>query len=433
MATIKPTINYLSKEELTYECQIRGLSVGTVEEMRRDLLRALQRERSSPESAQGYPPHPYTVEEDEEACTKKLDDLQERISLMVSKDHKKIETKLWHVMCRVEALDVFSEAKPKLLERSTKLCQDFQTAVSGFSRPPGVDLLERSLQQLVSPPRTSTPSRPRAPSPVAPCSFVKPVPVYKWGLTFSGKPGTSVNAFLARAQELATARGVSEPELFASALDLFEGSALMWYRAVRDEVNSWGELAQRLREEFQPIDYDDRLLDEIKRRTQGETESIAVYFATMHAMFSRLSCGLSESARVRILLRNVLPTYQQQLALQPEGTVEELRSLCRRLESRRELSKEFRPPVSRGKSLEPDLAYVEPEVAAATVSSPALKIDSSDRKCFNCGNPGHRAIGCNAPRRLACYKCGQAGVTKRTCPKCAPSTAQPSGNARGRR
>ncbi|XP_026466132.1 uncharacterized protein LOC113369773 [Ctenocephalides felis] len=39
-------------------------------------------------------------------------------------------------------------------------------------------------------------------------------------------------------------------------------------------------------------------------------------------------------------------------------------------------------------------------------------------ECFNCGESGHRAIGCSKPRRQkdACYSCGKLGHSLRDCP-----------------
>lgn len=67
------------------------------------------------------------------------------------------------------------------------------------------------------------------------------VPVERWGLKFNGE--TSVVAFLERVQELSIARHVSPQELWESALDLFEGTALIWFRGIRKHHYSWKSLA----------------------------------------------------------------------------------------------------------------------------------------------------------------------------------------------
>jgi hypothetical protein len=71
----------------------------------------------------------------------------------------------------------------------------------------------------------------------------KSISVVKWNLKFTGESGSlSVAAFFERVEELKVARGINDRELHDSAVDLFEGQALVWYRSVRRRVNSWEEL-----------------------------------------------------------------------------------------------------------------------------------------------------------------------------------------------
>lgn len=96
--------------------------------------------------------------------------------------------------------------------------------------------------------------------------------MYKWGLKFRGAHNESLSAFLQSVDELCVARNVSQAQLMRSALDLFEGRAKQWYRSIRKSVNSWVELVSALKEEYQPHDYEEKLLEEIKNRTQEERE-----------------------------------------------------------------------------------------------------------------------------------------------------------------
>lgn len=114
----------------------------------------------------------------------------------------------------------------------------------------------------------------------------KSVPVSKWQLKFSGM---SVNAFLERVKELRIARHISEDGLFDSAVDLFEGYALLWYRDARKRIITWPDLARLQREKFQSVHYNEKLFEEIKLRTQEPSESIRVYFSVMSAKFGRLT------------------------------------------------------------------------------------------------------------------------------------------------
>ncbi|KAG8290977.1 hypothetical protein J6590_072085 [Homalodisca vitripennis] len=85
------------------------------------------------------------------------------------------------------------------------------------------------------------------------------IPVYKWNVKFDYESGQSVGAFLQRVEELRRARGISQQELFESAVDLFEGKYLTWYRSAINRVRSWEELCNEMRIVFQTPDYNFRL------------------------------------------------------------------------------------------------------------------------------------------------------------------------------
>jgi len=59
------------------------------------------------------------------------------------------------------------------------------------------------------------------------------VPLYKWGLTFTGQGVSNANQFLERVEELADTRRVTRDELFQGILELLSGDALIWYRVHR--------------------------------------------------------------------------------------------------------------------------------------------------------------------------------------------------------
>lgn len=139
------------------------------------------------------------------------------------------------------------------------------------------------------------------------------IPIYKWGVSFSGSKQESINAFLERVNYLCCSRGTSHADLLQSATELLSGEALIWYRANRDLFTSWQDLGQGLKEQFQSPFYSEELFVEIKRRTQGKDESVGMYLAKMSNLFTRLGTPPSEEAKVRILLKNINPYYQAQL------------------------------------------------------------------------------------------------------------------------
>lgn len=231
----------------------------------------------------------------------------------------------------------------------------------------------------------------------------------------------SLSAFLERVDELRIARNVSLEMLFDSAIDLFRGKALIWFRAYRSSVTDWDGLTKLLREEFQPYDYNEKLLEEIKRRSQGPDESLGVYVAIMQSMFNRLDVTLSQTTRVKILMKNIAPFYQDKLSLTTVSTIDELLKLGRQLEARKSALEEFKPPPRRGTSklLEPDLAYVYSDQGTQGNSKQSQCASvGRDFRCFNCKESGHLASRCTKPFRRHCFRCGEPNVTTRSCPIC---------------
>lgn len=426
---------WLSKDELVYEHRIRGLSIATVEEMRSTLASALQNERLNPEIISKYPSHPYTVEQDEEDIKEKLEEVSELLNReILKKDLKKLESKLCHISGRIKRMSQDSDERVDFLKMVVEMTTIFLEAREKIRKPPELQLLEQSLDQALNlsasslqPEAISQEGRTlaRASTPLNNNTSVKTVPVYKWGIKFDGTG--SVNAFLERVEELMVARNVDDRQVFASALDLFEGNALKWYRNNRKQLEDWEHLVQQLRNEFQPLNYNEKLFSEIKQRTQGLDESVGTYLDNMEALFSRLTCTISATAKLKIMLDNLQPFYQSQLALIEINSTDHLRKLCKQLEARKEVVQNFAPPSRRQKHLEPDLAYLDvtntnlEDEDVAGVS----RFRTSERKCFNCGSPSHFIQNCPRPRVRKCFRCGEMGSTVLTCSKC-------SGNGAGR-
>lgn len=432
---MRMNVNRLSQDELIYELKIRGIATGTCNEMKK-LLSAARRMEKAQQSF-SYPPHPYTFDEDATAIVEKHDELRKDFDNLEgpqgSPSAVRMASKIAHIFGRFERMaptdEEQTQRKANLAAKIISLLTDVEEKVDGVAEEHVAEEAElsdvvRRLSDIPGNsqfPRSSSPIRHQPP----PVHTTHVVPVSKWNIQFSGdQRSLSVNAFLERVDELRVARGVSKLHLYDSAIDLFTGRALLWYRDARKHCQTWEELVVGLKEEFQPFDYQEKFLDEVKRRTQGPDESIGIYLAVMSAMFGRLERQLNEEEQLRILLKNLSPFYQHQLALVDVTSLVQLKKLCRKLEDRRATVQAFSLPPKRN-LLEPDLAYVATtsteEVSLVSTSAHGVQSPSSlanTRLCFNCNQPGHRAIGCIQPRRKYCYKCKKAGVTVRTCPVC---------------
>lgn len=444
----KIEINRLDKEELIYELRWRGIATGTVEEMRSRLILARQMERTG--ESLHYPPYPFSFQEDVTTVTSKLDSLVLVVDTFAdsikSGTYLKLQTKLNHILGRLDNMQCSSkeefELRGVLVAQVLTMMDQVNTKADQFEDsnrppPPNLCVLQGSLPPSAAnlAPLMSSSLVANVQSPIAqthPHNFgtsgMKPILPHKWNLKFTGdRRGMSVTAFFERVEELRRARNVSKEVLLDSGIDLFEGRAYEFYQDCYSEVQSWDELVTRFKEEYQPAFYSERLLEEIKRRTQGPDESIGTYMAVMSRYFQRMQCHVSEEAKLTILLRNISPTYRSQLGALEITSISQLKSLCKRIEQRT-LSMEYTPPPRKGNSLEPDLAYVglEEQVNEMQVSEPSGSASGPRKEviCFNCKKVGHKAIGCVEKKNLYCFGCKKEGVTKRTCPNCSSGNGQ---------
>lgn len=266
--------------------------------------------------------------------------------------------------------------------------------------------------------------------------------VSQWNLKYDGI--SSVNNFLDGVEELRLACGFSKSQLMGVAVVLFKGIALDWYRANMRSTYSWDDLAVALKAAFLPGEYEEDLWSDIRSRTQGQSERTTAFIAVMQNLFNKLSARPSETTRVRIIRRNLLPYIQKQLALHDFTSMAELTTACQRIEDSQDHIDRFKsPPSNPNLVTERDLMYNPRKCRfpVGSVQSPPPATDSSATEllhtattsgparasssvvCWNCRQRGHIRRNCSRPPVRHCFGCGEPGVTKRDCPKCA-------GNAR---
>lgn len=441
--SFKMDIDRLSKEELIWELNARGIAESdTVDSLRKSLRCAISVEKESSFS------HPRTFQGDANAeldiCESKLTEISNLISSFsgTGSQCRKIETKIAHYYNRLEWVTSddasIVQRKGSLLKALMELTGEYSsksavTLPSIQSIPtdprllPSSSLAAGSTVVTAQPLQTSSPQRTGVATisgnnPGLNTSMVvnpscKSVPVYKWQLKFSGLPNESFNAFLEEVEEHCQSRNVDKVQLFASARDLFTGDALRMYNWFKRYCSDWDGLVRLLKEEYVPSS--EQLWQQILARTQGASESIGLYVAVMTSLFERMPTPIPDHLRMQVLRKNILPFFQERLALTEIGSPFQLIELCRKIEETRDSVERFKPPNLSNLSLEPDLAY-----SCGTIRKGKNVVNAVEVKgilCWRCREPGHTVKDCPQKKySFRCFGCGLEGFTKNSCPTCTP-------------
>lgn len=395
-------LNYLHKDELIYELKIRdvilndGTSVDCLRKYLRPLLRA-----ESPNVRIECKPGTFDVAEELVCLEQKLASIQAlvdeylqtsgaksvhfkiriqhcvnrilrltQIALEDTHDQRmKILTTLLDFLDTLETEDVASELARSFIQEHMVTKEDIkgENMLEDPILNSGVKLSPITTHQDdISPPTRIASTSIRHSSPVHRPSC----PVMKWNLKFNGNhKDMTVYHFLERVEELRIARGFSLEQLYESAIDLFEGKALLWYRSNSHRFHDWTTLSELLVKHYEPPDYKSRLFQDILSRTQDPNETFIEYFSCILSMFRRYG-PVTEDVQLEIISRNLSPFYTMQLPT--VRTLSELEDECLKLEQRKFRADHYKPPqLKRTSYVEPDFAYVDanPKMEKKTTGS----------------------------------------------------------------
>lgn len=421
----------LKKREVEYELKIRGLSgTGKADELRKRLSKALSSSIPASDTVIASLDPATELEE----CHELLKTLKGLIKEYEGDkgEYSRISARLLHLSARIERIPVTESTENDYQAKKKEYGNKTKGMIVAFtkSKAPESNVIVAGGSGNTTEAKTTTlpaatPSSSQVPQPAVTVQETeyRPIPVYKWGLQFNNGPGESVGAFLQRVEELRRARGVSENQLFRSAVDLFSGGALIWYRSTIERIKSWSELCKELKIVFQTPDYDDMLINEIRNRTQGSDEPIDLFIAAIEGLYGRLSVQTLEADKLRTIQKNLNPWLLDKLCMFDIKSIEELRQMGRKAELGRLRTTHSRPPPRSSAVLEPDLAYVGVDhrarssnrgVSSVSVSKPSQVAS----KCWNCNSVGHRFRECRQERKRFCFRCGTQDTIRSNCPNC---------------
>lgn len=323
--TWKLDVGRLNRGELEYEISVRttvdDLSNKPFDELRK-ILRATFSISSSGLAAP-VPSYPYLFKDDHEAVLEELAFLSILVEgytgIELDNTYKKMSSKFAHTLGRLNRSVITKKEEENLKSvvnsKLLILSQDFLSKCKKAKKPKetifNLSVLNQSLPGNIPNDSDTESGGSDSELEVSIQNKIKPLPVRDWNIKFSGDgTGESLNAFLKKVEKSRVPRGISRAELFRSAADLFTDKASIWFRANRKWVHDWDNLVAALRAEYLPHNYDRKLFEEIKRRTQGPGESIGMYVAVMANLFSRLTTDIPETAKLEALCENIDPYYQ---------------------------------------------------------------------------------------------------------------------------
>jgi len=468
-------VDYLTQEELTYELKVRGvMETGTVREMKATLRKLLALEKEG--QVLLFSPMKLNETEELDTVANKLHELNQLITQtpadQISSITRKLNAMLTHLINRVSRVEPSQEI---LIQRKSKLLHQLinfwvPAEESGEAGVPPDDVLEaEGISDSNDQPHQDTPRlhRRRLASPTQDRRvFRTQMPVRDWGLSFSGdKDGPSVLSFLEDIDHYRQARNASFQDLYNGAIDLFKGSALVWFKSIRRRVQSWHEIEIHLKEEYLEEGYEDNLLREILGRAQGPDERFGTFVAIMESLFSRLPTPMTESRRVSIIINNSLPYFYGWLRQRQPQTMDDLLKEGRRIQHDKEHVERYKPPPPpRQTQYGSDSGYSgnrrghrsnETQVcssshsptprnssAASSAHSPSPNPSTAESsgntqskrrewKCWHCAEKGHGFRACPKLRLEFCTRCGSRELSNGNCRAC--SRSKHSGNSRGGR
>ncbi|XP_072390902.1 uncharacterized protein [Diabrotica undecimpunctata] len=397
-------VEHLLAPELKYELRVRHLTsplLKTFDE-KRGVLRGALKQASANRSHVVLSASNLNLSQEIPEIEATLADLKVKIGSFVGSPcdtaYGRYTSRLGHVAGRVHLLESTTEEEDEL-KKSLNL---------------RMLTLEGELDFRVTPQAHSTPHN--ASVSVNSFPFVKSAPIHKWGVHFSGQSNENVVSFLEKLECLRIARGNSEEECYSSAADLFKNSAFTWYLNNRGSFASWQELVAKLRSDFLPYNYEDNLLDEIKSRKQAPQEKVTICINEIISLCKRLETPLSEPHIVRIIKKNLLPSYHSSLALTDIPLIVDLTEKCKKLEEVLSWTSDSvsRAPI-RQNFRNPDSSYSgRPNYSR----SDNVSAFNSKITCWNCRQSGHGYYECSEPRIRFCYGCGRQGVRKFECQFC---------------
>lgn len=190
------------------------------------------------------------------------------------------------------------------------------------------------------------------PTPISAFDFIR-----KWNLKYSGRRDEDSEEFLKRVKEGRFIMHISDYDLFGILPFFLEGVALQWYRNNLDNWDTFEQFEEAWRARFSDADFQWALMENARRRTQGEREPVVDYLTYIKGMFNRMAPPLGPAREIELALRNMLPRLQTRIDKADIFTFQQLEAVAVQKEKSLIIARSYKPPPNVEDSLLPAMAY----------------------------------------------------------------------------
>jgi Retrotransposon gag protein len=287
--------------------------------------------------------------------------------------------------------------------------------------------------------------------------------MHNWKIQFSGDQESkmTLSEFLEAVRWKRDECEMTDKELMRGAHNLFVGPALRWFKANSTKWAKFKDLQSALIANFRPADYDERLWDQLRLRTQAPEERLNLYVSEMQSLFALLENIPSEESRLKFIKTRLNPFCLQNIKnLRAINSIDQLADEWIELEALKSRVDNYRAPSAPDNPIEPNLApkakqqpkqkdathlnelaipFAErardtirrpfkgdarqpnaaptPPPHIAAKQNPAFQSKPNEsRSCWNCDKRGHVFRDCRSQKvNIFCWTCGTKGVTKFNC------------------
>ena len=258
--------------------------------------------------------------------------------------------------------------------------------------------------------------------------------IHNWNVKFDGSSdGLTADQFLYRIRCLTHECLNHDFEALSRHLHiLLTGKAREWfwrYRKPLDQIN-FNHFCNALKAQY--CDYKTRsdIKEELRSRYQKENESFESYYEAVNKILDRLEDPIPEEELVEILKRRLRTDIRHELLYVEIHSVSDLRKRCQMRENllaeevqRNRFEKSTNNPnkFNKYKKNISALESNEENVSQNSDSEIEISIDAintDDKLCFNCHQPGHFWDSCTSPKTVFCFGCGKPNTYRPQCEFC---------------